>query len=243
MPAYDFSRQQAIEEFDESVMQRLRDLRLVQFGCGGLGAYTAPLLHGLGLGHLTVVDDDCVALSNLARQQIFRHADIGRHKAEVLRDFLAQRHGFEVEIAAQPHDTAAWQALIAAHDWVLDCTDAHAASLQINAACVAQNVPCVFANVQAWAGQIMLYRPQQACFACLWQESVKASQNAPVLGNCSAGVAWLASAQVLLWLNAFLCTEDDTNAAQKPNVWLLNARDCSTTALSLAPRATCACQK
>ena len=50
------------------VMQRLRDTRVIVFGVGGVGSWCAEALVRSGVGHLTMVDADTVAASNINRQ-------------------------------------------------------------------------------------------------------------------------------------------------------------------------------
>ena len=74
-----------------AAQRRLLEATVVIVGCGGLGSWVAAGLACAGVGRLVLVDDDAVALSNLNRQLLFRHADVGRPKvhaaAEALRAF------------------------------------------------------------------------------------------------------------------------------------------------------------
>jgi bacteriocin biosynthesis cyclodehydratase domain-containing protein len=72
----------------EEAQRRLMAATVVIVGCGGLGSWTAANLACTGLGHLVLVDDDTVALSNLNRQLLFRHADLGRRKVDAAADAL-----------------------------------------------------------------------------------------------------------------------------------------------------------
>lgn len=58
-------------------------------GCGGLGSNAAVALVRAGLGRVILVDFDVVEASNLNRQYFFQ-ADLGKKKAEVLRDRLRE---------------------------------------------------------------------------------------------------------------------------------------------------------
>lgn len=62
---------------------RLAAAHVAVIGVGGLGSWAASALACAGVGTLTLVDDDSVALSNLNRQILYRRADVGRSKVEL----------------------------------------------------------------------------------------------------------------------------------------------------------------
>lgn len=72
----------------EQSVELLRDKRVIIFGVGGVGSYVAEAIARSGVGHIEVVDDDEVAVSNINRQLCALHSTLGRRKAEVVRDRL-----------------------------------------------------------------------------------------------------------------------------------------------------------
>ena len=70
----------------ESGIQKLRSARVILFGLGGVGGYTAEALARSGIGHIDLVDDDTVSLTNLNRQMLALHSTIGKHKVDVAAD-------------------------------------------------------------------------------------------------------------------------------------------------------------
>ena len=67
-------------------MEKLAAARVCIFGIGGVGGYVAEALARSGVGHLELVDNDVVCLSNLNRQIIATHETIGQYKVEVMKD-------------------------------------------------------------------------------------------------------------------------------------------------------------
>ena len=51
----------------EEVMRRLAEARVIIFGVGGVGSWCAEGLVRSGIGHMTIVDSDRVAASNVNR--------------------------------------------------------------------------------------------------------------------------------------------------------------------------------
>ena len=66
----------------------LARLRVAVFGVGGVGGWCAESLVRSGVGHLTVVDSDCVCASNVNRQVMATSRTVGQMKVEALRERL-----------------------------------------------------------------------------------------------------------------------------------------------------------
>jgi bacteriocin biosynthesis cyclodehydratase domain-containing protein len=71
------------------VQRRLRAARIAILGCGGLGTWAVGALACVGIGGFVLIDDDAVELSNLNRQILYRHADVGASKVERTARWLA----------------------------------------------------------------------------------------------------------------------------------------------------------
>ena len=68
---------------------RLSQKDVMIFGCGGIGTHMAWHLTALGVRSITLLDYDTVEESNMNRQILFDRNDIGRCKAEVLKEKLS----------------------------------------------------------------------------------------------------------------------------------------------------------
>jgi len=67
-------------------MEKLAAARVCIFGIGGVGGYVAEALARCGVGHLELVDNDVVCLSNLNRQIIATHQTLGHYKVDVMKE-------------------------------------------------------------------------------------------------------------------------------------------------------------
>ncbi len=70
---------------DEDV-ERLKRSKVILFGVGGVGSFCAEALARAGVGTLTLVDPDSVAVSNLNRQLVALRSTVGKNKAEVMKE-------------------------------------------------------------------------------------------------------------------------------------------------------------
>mgnify|MGYP002536049212 CR=1 FL=1 len=63
-------------------LDKLRNSKVIVFGVGGVGSFTVEALARAGVGTLILVDDDTVCLTNLNRQIVSLHSNIGQLKVD-----------------------------------------------------------------------------------------------------------------------------------------------------------------
>lgn len=93
---YFYRRKHGMEEFIRSeillgkkALEKLQKSKVIVFGTGGVGSYVCEALARSGVGAITVVDNDTVSESNINRQLIALHSTIGRYKADVAAERIA----------------------------------------------------------------------------------------------------------------------------------------------------------
>ena len=64
----------------------LASKKVILFGLGGVGSYTAEALARAGIGKLTIVDNDTVSVTNINRQLCALHSTVGKPKVEVVKE-------------------------------------------------------------------------------------------------------------------------------------------------------------
>lgn len=190
-----YSRQTVLPQVGKQGQQRLSRARVVIIGAGGLGVPVALYLAGAGVGHLTLVDDDVVDLSNLQRQVVFTTDDVGRLKAETLAAHLRRQNDtIVVHTVSERLTSQNIENVIAGADLLVDCCDNFATRYLINDFCRALGKPWIFAAVHQFRGHFALFTPETACFRCVYPTQ-------PVTeGNCSlAGVLGTVPGLMGLW--------------------------------------------
>ncbi len=150
-----YARQMILPELGVGGQARLSAARVLVVGAGGLAAPVLPLLAGAGAGHLTVMDGDVIALSNLHRQTLFTERDCGQPKARVAAERCRALNA-EIEVVAleQALTSANSTDLVAQHDLVLDCADSFAASYTLSDTCRALGRPLISASVLGLSGYV-----------------------------------------------------------------------------------------
>ncbi len=73
-------------------LEILAQSRVAVFGLGGVGSYAVEALARSGIGSLDLIDHDKFSLSNLNRQLYATHRTVGRFKADVAAERIAEIH-------------------------------------------------------------------------------------------------------------------------------------------------------
>ena len=127
----------------EAAMKKLAASTVAVFGVGGVGSYVAESLARSGVGHLALIDNDEVVLSNFNRQIMATHPTVGQGKCEAMKERI---HSYNpdcvVECLEQMVDAACLER-IADADFAVDAIDTVSAKLDFIEACHRYGVPFV----------------------------------------------------------------------------------------------------
>jgi len=109
----------------DETMRRMDEIKVIVFGLGGVGSWCAEGLLRTGITHITVVDSDTVAVSNLNRQLIATAETIGQPKAEVMRQRLLSinPNAQVVAMAKEYSEATAADFNLNSYDYVIDAID------------------------------------------------------------------------------------------------------------------------
>ena len=129
----------------EDQIENLKTRRIAVFGVGGVGGYVVEALARTGIGHLVLIDNDTVSLTNLNRQIIALHSTIGKYKVDVMRERALDINP-ELEVTVHrcfflPENSAEFD--FSSYDYVVDAVDTVTAKLQIIEMAKAVNVPVI----------------------------------------------------------------------------------------------------
>jgi len=154
-----------------SGQEKLKQSHVLVIGAGGLGCPSLSALARSGVGNITVIDHDKVAINNLHRQNLYTSDDIGKYKVDAAKARLKAMNPFiEITALAQQFDIDNAANLIAKHDVIVDCTDNFKAKFLIHDVAYLQEKPLVQASVYQREGQLQVFMPNQSagCLRCNW---------------------------------------------------------------------------
>jgi adenylyltransferase/sulfurtransferase len=202
-----YARHIVLAEIGGTGQARLIAAKVLVIGAGGLGAPLLQYLAAAGVGHLGVIDDDQVDLSNLQRQVIHRTSDVGTAKVESARRALAE---INPEVTVQTHNERLTEAnaekIIAGYDMVADGSDNFATRYLVNDTCYRLKKTLVAAAILRFDGQISTYKAWQGaghpCLRCIFpaapsEDAVPSCAQAGVLGALAGTLGSMQATEVV----------------------------------------------
>ncbi|MCL2501652.1 MAG: tRNA threonylcarbamoyladenosine dehydratase [Bacteroidales bacterium] len=127
-------------------LAKLQQSRVLVAGLGGVGAYAAEMLARVGVGHLVLVDNDIISLTNRNRQLLALESTTGQSKTQLmaarLRDINAQ---IVLEAIDLYIDESSASDLVVNRplDFVVDAIDTLSPKIALIAAAMKQGLPLV----------------------------------------------------------------------------------------------------
>ena len=151
-----FDRQ--IQLWGEQTQNNLQNKHILIVGSGGLGSSLAIALGSSGIGKITLIDFDTVAIHNIHRQIAFTMSDIDKNKADVLKDLLESRCPY-VQVTSYNISFEEYTKLNSTQkiDLILDATDNLIVRDEIDKYAKKQNTPWIYGSVEQFHGQVCFF--------------------------------------------------------------------------------------
>lgn len=131
----------------EESVKKLNNSSVCVFGVGGVGGYCAEALARSGVGKITVVDNDKIAVSNINRQIIATFSTVGELKVDAVKKRLLDINP-KINVTALPDFFGAETADkydFSSFDYVVDAIDTVSAKLLLAEKCNAAGVKLISA--------------------------------------------------------------------------------------------------
>lgn len=165
-----YRRHIVLAEIGGAGQQKLKNASVLVIGAGGLGAPVLQYLAAAGVGHIGIIDDDTVSLSNLQRQVIHGTGAIGRSKIESAK---AAIKAINPHVRVTLFDTRLTPEtapqLLQGFDLLIDGSDNFDTRYAAADAAEAAKVPLVTGAVGRFDGSLTVLRP--------WERAEDGRQN------------------------------------------------------------------
>jgi molybdopterin/thiamine biosynthesis adenylyltransferase/rhodanese-related sulfurtransferase len=153
-----YHHQLLLRGFGTDAQQKLSDARVLVAGAGGLGCAALQYLAAAGTGTIGIADDDTVELTNLHRQVLYGHRDIGLPKANRAALRLKEINaGIEIQVYPLRLTNRNILGILENFDVIVDGTDNRASKYMINDACVLTGKPFIFGAVSEFEGHVAVF--------------------------------------------------------------------------------------
>ncbi len=167
-----FSRHIRLPEFGKEGQEKISKSKILLVGAGGLGSPAMTYLAGAGVKKLGVADSDIVELSNLPRQIVHNHCNIGQDKVSSAGEKLKEINpDIELELINKRIKSDNISKIVSGYDIIIDGADNFQTKYLLNDTCVISNKPLIHGGVLRYTGQIMTIIPHKsACLRCVFPE-------------------------------------------------------------------------
>ena len=200
-------------ELGEDGQKKLLQARVLILGAGGLGAPVIAGLAGAGVGHLTILDEDIIDITNLNRQFIHKTDSLSQPKSDSAAQFI-QHLNPDISVQSQQarFTSANANSLVDTHDLVIDCTDNPETRYLANATCQRLKTPLIFGGAIRTDGQITSMvpdDPHSPCLRCIFPQTdldydqAPSCANSGILGSTTLIIGGLQTAEALKILGNF----------------------------------------
>jgi molybdopterin/thiamine biosynthesis adenylyltransferase len=242
----DFSRQSFLGPRSGAILDQTR---VAIAGLGGGGSHIAQQLAHLGVGHIRLIDPDCMEASNLNRLVGATYADVEGHtpKVEIAkRTILGIRPWIEVKT-----EKTKWQEadhLLKDAHVVFGCLDGYQQRDYLQGATrrflipyidIGMDVIRIADRAYAVAGQMIMTRPNGPCMRCLGfitDERVNQDENRYGDAGINPQVVWTNGTLASLAVGAFIKLATPWFPVQENYTWLELDGNTQTVASSQQPK-------
>ncbi len=181
-------------------------------GQGGLGGTVTETLARMGVGELTLIDGDVFEESNLNRQLLSSHDNLGTHKATAGKERVQRiNSGIKVKAIIDFIDGTNSKEYLQDVDICVDCLDTITARLDLQKSCQKLNIPLVSAAIGGTAGQATVIFPGDEGLQQIYGSTSQLQQKGVEvhLGTLAYGAGFMAAVECAEVIR-LICTQTST---------------------------------
>lgn len=128
-------------------VEKLKKLKVAIFGIGGVGSFAVEALARVGVGHIVLIDNDKIDITNLNRQIHATHNTIGKSKVEVMKERILEINPnaivdvYQVEDLTMPEE----EIIDSSFSYIVDAVDTITTKLKLIQKANKENVSIISA--------------------------------------------------------------------------------------------------
>ena len=153
-----YSRQIILPELGIEGQNKIKNSSIAIIGMGGLGCPAAQSLIASGIGHLKIIDNDKIEISNLHRQPLYDQNDLGSLKVLVSQKKLKK---LNKNIVIEPFDCFFDESnaldILKNIDIIIDATDNYISRVIIDNASKKLGIPMIYGGLYRFEGHVSVF--------------------------------------------------------------------------------------
>lgn len=168
---------------------KLKRLKILIIGAGGIGSPVALYLARAGIYEFGIIDYDKINKSNLHRQVLFNQVDIGQKKVFITKKKIQMiDKKIKVKAYAIKVNKQNLKKIITNYDYIIDGTDNFVSKLNINDECLRQKKKLFIGSVSQFDAHIFFFDfskkgPCLRCFMPRPPQNVPRCQDDGIIGT------------------------------------------------------------
>lgn len=154
--------------------------KVLLIGAGGLSSPILSFLASSGVSKVGIVEPDCLELSNLQRQFIYRTSDVGLLKADLAEGFLKglnpalQVQTFKKSLSLETE--AEFLGLVHGYDIIVDASDSFKTRVLSNRIAIKSRRPFFTGSALGFVGHVYSFfgfLEDKPCYSCLFGSDIE----------------------------------------------------------------------
>jgi molybdopterin/thiamine biosynthesis adenylyltransferase len=202
-----YRRQLMLRGFTTDQQRQLRNSTALVAGVGGLGGTAALYLAAAGIGRLILVHAGNLTLSNMNRQVLMKHAEIGKSRVvQAKKSILEMNPEVEIEAIDERIRAADVDMLVRTAQIALSARPNFDERRALNRACIEKGIPMVEAAMNGMEGYLFNVNPGvSSCIHCVYSEDDPSWEEMgfPVMGAVSGMLGCMMALEAIKLLTGF----------------------------------------
>jgi len=115
-------------------LEKLQNSNILIVGMGGVGSFATEFIARAGIGNLTIVDGDCVDITNINRQLVALNSNVGENKVDIMsRRILDINPNINLKLIKEFLHPESMENIIKEEkfDYIVDCIDSLSPKLSL----------------------------------------------------------------------------------------------------------------
>ncbi len=207
-----FEKQIILKKIGIAGQKKIFSGNVLIVGIGGLGCPLLTYLTASGIGKIGIIDFDKVEISNLSRQTLFNHNDIGKFKVIQAKKAIKKiNKKIKVSVFKTKLDSKNIHKIFDKFDIICDGSDNYKTRYLINDYCKKKQKILISSAINKFDGHLMKFnfKKRGACYRCFMPQEPSSENNCQAEGIFSPVAGIMGTLQANEVLKTLLNTEKD----------------------------------